>query len=56
MTLVFMHIPKTAGTSFRSSLEARFRGEMACDYPHSYAATPFIFKEIHKGPDLCPPA
>jgi hypothetical protein len=49
MTLVFMHIPKTAGTSFRSGLEARFRGEMACDYPHRYAATPFIFKEIQKG-------
>jgi hypothetical protein len=49
MTFVFVHIAKTAGTSFRYALERTHPGEIVYDYGDPGAATPFIHKLIYGG-------
>lgn len=47
MTFVFVHIPKTAGTSFRYALEKARPGEVLYDYGDRGLATPFIREQVY---------
>jgi hypothetical protein len=52
--LVFVHVPKTAGTSFRMALEqALGPGAMAYDYgPVSPVTSPVVKRHVYEQPDL----
>lgn len=52
-TRFFVHIPKTAGTSFRSAVESRFgRSRVLCDYGHeSEATSKSIRSEVYRNKD-----
>lgn len=45
---LFVHIPKTAGTSFRDSLEGIFGDGLYCDYGPDETTSPAIIEYIHK--------
>ncbi len=51
MTFIFVHIPKTAGTSFRLGLERRYPGRMLYDYNDTGIATDFIYENIYRCED-----
>ncbi len=52
--LVFVHVPKTAGTSFRYALREQFGDAgLAYDYgPQAYETTPLVRRLVHEQPDL----
>lgn len=45
---LFVHIPKTAGTSFRDSLGDIFGDGLYCDYGPDEATSPAVIEYIHK--------
>ena len=51
MTFIFVHIPKTAGTSFRLGLERRYPGRMLYDYNDTGIASDFIYQDIYESQD-----
>jgi hypothetical protein len=54
MPLVFVHIPKTAGTSLRSTLSLEFNeGEVLCDYgPNELETSTKVMDAIYKNKDV----
>ncbi len=52
--LVFVHVPKTAGTSFRMALEHHLGADaMAYDYgPDSEVTSPVVMRHVYDRPDL----
>lgn len=52
--LVFVHVPKTAGTSFREALALRFGGRaIAGDYgPKAVETSPLVRRHVFEKPDL----
>ena len=51
-TVFFIHVPKTAGTSFRLALEQKFPGRVAFDYgPKARDTSEWVRKHVHREPD-----
>lgn len=52
-TYLFVHVPKTAGTSFRLAVEQAFSGRVAYDYGgHTPATSEVVREHVYRKPDL----
>jgi len=50
---LFVHIPKTAGSSFRKSLESEFEGKVFCDYgPTSEETSALVMQHVYEVKDF----
>jgi hypothetical protein len=46
--LLFVHVPKTAGTSFRKSLESQSKAKMLYDYGQHPESSPALLENLHE--------